>query len=89
MKYVSQAIDMDYAKEKQTNYTLREAIKIMLSEAKDKTMHASKLTDEIYKRRLYLQKNGMKAKYTQICARCGQYPDMFEALPANFIKLIG
>jgi len=36
---------------------------------------------------LYLQKNGKKAQYTQIRARCGHYPDMFEALPGNFIKL--
>lgn len=50
-------------------------------------MHASKLADEIYERRLYLQKNGKKAQYTQIRARCGHYPDMFLALPGNFIKL--
>lgn len=62
-------------------------MKIVLSEAENKTMHASKLADEIYERRLYLQKNGNKAQYTQIRARCGHYPDMFEALPGNYIKL--
>lgn len=62
-------------------------MKIVLSEAENKTMHASKLADEIYERRLYLQKNGSKAQYTQIRARCGHYPDMFEALPGNYIKL--
>lgn len=69
------------------NYTLQEAMKIILSEAENYTMHASKLADEIYDRRLYLQKDGKKAQYTQIRARCGHYPDLFEALPGNYIKL--
>jgi antitoxin Phd len=71
------------------NYTLHEAMKIVLSEAENKTMHAAELADEIYKRRLYLKKDGSKAEYTQIRARCGHYPDMFEALPGNYIKLKG
>ena len=69
------------------NYTLHEAMRIVLSEVENKTMHAAELADEIYKRRLYLKKDGSKAEYTQIRARCGHYPDMFEALPGNFIKL--
>ena len=69
------------------NYTLHEAMKIVLSEAENKTMHAAELADEIYRRRLYLKKDGSKAEYTQIRARCGHYPDMFEALPGNYIKL--
>ena len=87
MKYDTQAIEVDTVPDKLINYTLQEAMKIVLSEAENKTMHASKLADEIYDRRLYLQKNGNKAQYTQIRARCGHYPDMFEALPGNFIKL--
>lgn len=87
MKYDIQAIEVDTVPDKQVNYTLQEAMKIVLSEAENKTMHASKLADEIYERRLYLQKNGNKAQYTQIRARCGHYPDMFEALPGNYIKL--
>jgi antitoxin Phd len=71
------------------NYTLHEAMKIVLSEAENKTMHAVELADEIYRRRLYLKKDGSKAEYTQIRARCGHYPDMFEALPGNYIKLKG
>jgi len=89
LKYYAQAIEIDSAPEKEINYTLQEAMKVILSEAEDKTMHASKLEDEIYDRRLYLQKNGKKAQYTQIRARCGHYPDMFEALPGNYIKLKG
>lgn len=87
MKYDTQTIEVDTVPDKQINYTLQEAMKIVLSEAENKTMHASKLADEIYERRLYLQKNGNKAQYTQIRARCGHYPDMFEALPGNYIKL--
>lgn len=82
-------VEVDTIPEKQINYTLQEVMKIVLSEAENKTMHASKLADEIYERRLYLQKNGNKAQYTQIRARCGHYPDMFEALPGNYIKLKG
>ncbi|WP_296970676.1 hypothetical protein [Tepidanaerobacter sp. EBM-38] len=69
------------------NYTLHEAMRIVLSEAENKTMHAAELADEIYRRRLYLKKDGSKAEYTQIRARCGHYPDMFEALPGNIIRL--
>lgn len=69
------------------NLTLHEAMEIVLSEVENGIMHASKLADEIYNRRLYLQKNGKKAQYTQIRARCGHYPELFEALPGNYIRL--
>ena len=70
------------------NYTLHEAMKIVLSEVDSRTLHASELANIIYERKLYVQKNGDKAQYNQIRARCGHYPDMFEALPKNYIKLI-
>lgn len=70
-----------------SKHTLQEAMKIVLSEADGYTMHAAALADEIFNRGLYLQKNGGKAQYNQIRARCGHYPDMFEALAGNFIKL--
>ena len=89
LKYDAEGIDVENIPDKHANYTLQEAMKIVLSEVDNKTMHASELADEIYKRKLYLQKNGKKAQYTQIRARCGHYPDMFEALPGNFIKLKG
>jgi antitoxin Phd len=87
LKYDTQAIEVDTVPDKQINYTLQDAMKIVLLEAENKTMHASKLAEEIYERKLYLQKNGKKAQYTQIRARCGHYPDMFEALKGNYIKL--
>lgn len=70
-----------------SNHTLQEAMKIVLIDAEDHKMHAAALADEVYNRKLYLQKNGSKAKYNQMRARCGHYPDMFEALPGNIIKL--
>ena len=79
--------DAEFVMQEMPNYTLHEAMKIVLLEAEDKTMHAAELADEIYRRRLYLKKDGSKAQYTQIRARCGHYPDMFEALPGNRIKL--
>ncbi len=69
------------------NRTLQEAMRIVLCDAENMTMHASKLADEIFARGLYLQKNGEKARYTQVRARCGHYPELFEALPKNFIRL--
>ncbi len=68
-------------------YTLQEAMRVVLQTAENKTMHASALADEIFNRKLYLQKNGGKAQYNQIRARCGHYPNLFEALPGNIIKL--
>lgn len=73
---------------KSINLTLHEAMKIVLSDSSNGIMHASKLADEIYNRKLYLQKDGKKAQYNQIRARCGHYPDLFQALPGNHIKLI-
>ena len=79
--------DVGISMSEMPNYTLHDAMRIVLSEAENKTMHAAELADEIYRRRLYLKKDGSKAEYTQIRARCGHYPDMFEALPGNYIKL--
>ncbi|WP_242826525.1 hypothetical protein [Caldisalinibacter kiritimatiensis] len=87
LKYDDEVINGTNMPGKQNNYTLHEAMKIVLSEAENKTMHASELADEIYRRRLYLKKDGSKAQYTQIRARCGHYSELFEALPGNYIKL--
>ena len=88
LKYDENSLaDTGIGTQEMPNYTLHEAMRIVLSEAENKTMHAAELADEIYKRKLYLKKDGSKAEYTQIRARCGHYPDMFEALPGNYIKL--
>ena len=70
-----------------TSNKLHEAMEIVLFEASENTMHASKLADEIYNRKLYIQKNGTKANYSQVRSRCDHYPDLFEALAGNYIKL--
>ena len=67
--------------------TLQEAMKIVLKEVAGRKMHAAELSDEIYKRKLYLKKDETQAKYNQIRSRCGHYPEMFEALPGNIIQL--
>jgi antitoxin Phd len=67
--------------------TLQEAMKIVLKEVESRKLHAAQLSDEIYRRKLYLKKDGTQAKYNQVRARCGHYPDMFEALPGNIIQL--
>jgi antitoxin Phd len=72
---------------KKAEYTLQEAMQIVLRDAEDNQMHAADLADEIYRKGLYFKKDGSKAEYNQIRARCGHYPDMFEALPGNNIKL--
>ncbi len=88
LKYDAERVaEISLSPDKERIYTLHEAMQIVLSETKDYIMHASKLADEIYNRKLYFQKNGNKAQYTQIRARCGHYPDVFEALPGNYIKL--
>lgn len=66
--------------------TLHEAMKLVLSEVEGNQMHAADLADEIYRRGLYKKKDGSKAGYSQIRARCGHY-DMFDTLPGNIIKL--
>lgn len=70
-----------------STYTLQEAMRIVLLDAEDNKMHASELADAVYERGLYIQKNGEKAKYNQMRARCGHYPEMFEALKGNIIRL--
>jgi len=70
-----------------TTYTLHEAIKIVLSETKDKTLHASELADKVYERRLYLKRDGGKAQPTQIRLRCRNYCELFEVIPGGYIRL--
>lgn len=72
---------------KKADYTLQEAMQLILRETEGNQMHAADLADAIYQKGLYLKKDGSKAEYNQIRARCGHYPDMFEALPGNNIKL--
>lgn len=88
LKYGADMVNYEQESNMETpKYTLQEAMKIVLLEAEEQTMHAAALADEISNRGLYRQKNGGKVQYNQIRARCGHYPEMFEALPGNTIKL--
>ena len=60
-------------------------MRIVLEEADDKTMHASKLADKIYDRRLYLQRT-VKRHSMQIRARCRALRKCLKRSPAT-IKL--
>ena len=64
-----------------------EAIKIVLSDKSNGTMHASDIALEIEKRRLYIQKNGKFPVYNHIRARAGQRMDLFDCLKGNYIRL--
>lgn len=72
---------------KKSDHTLQEAMRLVLHDAEDNQMHAADLADTIFNESLYFKKDGSKAEYNQIRARCGHYPDMFEALPGNIIML--
>jgi len=69
-------------------YKLHEAMQIVLDEQEDKKMHAKDLSDEIFKRGLYLKQDGTQAMANQIRARCNNYSNLFRALANNVIQLI-
>ncbi len=71
-----------------SQYTLHEAMKIVLMEKDNKKMHAADLAEEIFKRGLYFKKDGGKARYNQIRARANNYPDLFVPLEKNYIQLV-
>lgn len=77
----------EHSQYKKAEYTLQEAMKIVLRDAVNNEMHAADLADTIFQKGLYFKKDGSKAEYNQIRARCGHYPNMFEALSGNIIKL--
>lgn len=73
--------------EYKAEYKLHEAMEIVLLEAAGNQMHAADLAETIYKRGLYYKKDGTKAEYDQIRARCNHYPELFIAQKGNVIKL--
>lgn len=79
--------DIPAGKRKNTVLSLHDAMRVVLQDAENQEMHASDLANEIFRRGLYLQKDGDPVKYNQIRARCSNYPEFFEALPGNIIKL--
>lgn len=75
-------------KKDEIHITLHEAMRIVLSERKDLTLHKKDLADEIFERKLYLKRDGTKASSSQIRLRARNYSRMFEILPEGFIRLI-
>jgi antitoxin Phd len=75
------------SKRNNTSLTLHDAMRVVLQGAEGQEMHAKDLANEIFRRGLYLQKDGTPAKYNQIRARCNRYSEFFEAFPGNIIKL--
>ena len=67
--------------------TLHEAIKDVLSKKNNKTASTQYISNEIYKNNLYLKKDGGKAQPSQIFLRARNYPDLFEVIDRNTIKL--
>lgn len=68
-------------------YTLHEAVRIVLAETESKQMPAAEVAEEIYQRGLYRKRDGTMTKHSQLRARLINYPDLFEVLPGNIIKL--
>ena len=84
LEYIEKEDLPQYRKNK---LNLWDAMIIILSEQPQKKMHASEIAIAIDKRGLYFMKDGSSVKSMQIRARAGHKPEIFEALPGNFIKL--
>lgn len=67
--------------------TLHEAMVVVLSEQPNHTASTKFLSDEIYKRGLYYQKSGGKAQDYQMFLRAKNYPQLFELIDRQTIKL--
>lgn len=67
--------------------TLHEAIKIVLLNSNGKAMHTKDIADEVFKKKLYLKKNGEKALYSQVSLRCRNHPELFESLGRDYFRL--
>ncbi len=68
--------------------TLHEAMIQVLREAINHIMHADMLSEEIFKRELYRQKDGDIAPPSQIKLRAKNYANLFEIVDKSYIKLI-
>jgi len=67
--------------------TLHEAMKIVLIENNNHGVTAKELSDEIFRRRLYLKRDGTKAKPSQISARLCHHTDIFNLSDDHKISL--
>jgi antitoxin Phd len=68
--------------------SLHEAMAVVLNDAPNFTASTSFLSDEIWERQLYWQKEGGKALPDQIILRARDYPTVFEIIDRNTIRLL-
>ena len=69
------------------NYTLHEAMVIILEECPNKSTTSDFLSNEISKRNLYKQKTGGIAHPVQILLRARKYPELFEVVGNKVVRL--
>ena len=69
------------------NNTLHKAIRIILEESENRINTTTFISDEINKRELYRKKDGSRVKPFQIYLRADNYPDLFDVIDRNTIKL--
>ena len=74
--------------EERPDLTLHEAMAIVLKDAPNFTASTVFLSDDIWNRKLYWQKDGGKAFPDQIYLRAREYPSVFEAIDRNTIRLL-
>ena len=67
---------------------LHEAMALVLKDAPNCRASTSFLSDEIWERRLYWQKDGGKAFPEQMFLRARKHPDVFEIIDKDTIRLI-
>ena len=65
------------AEEQMYQRTLHEAMRIVLTGLPNQTATSSKLIEIIERRGLYLRKDGLAARASQISARARKYPNLF------------
>ena len=70
-------------------HTLHDAMVIILLERKDRTASTEFLSDEIAQRGLYRQRKGGIAHKGQIAARARKYPQLFQIVAPQTIRLVG
>ena len=74
--------------EERPKFSLHEAMALVLKDAPNYTASTTFLSDEIWERELYWQKNGSKAFPEQMFLRAREYPAIFRVIDKDTIQLI-
>ncbi len=67
--------------------TLHKAIEIVLAESPNKTASTEEISNQIIKRKLYIQKDGGNVFPDQIFLRAKNYPELFELIGRTAVRL--